>query len=160
MSTDGGYNPQHGAPRQKSRVVPFIVGGLLGGFIGMVLGMVVGFGAGGAADSATGVKVATPAPVASGVGESPKQKKSPKPKPEVVGMGEGTYLVGEDIPAGRYRMAKPLQDDMCFWGAYVADTNQEDIINNDIVTGGRATVTLKKGQEFDSNGCGDWVKVN
>jgi hypothetical protein len=48
---------------------------------------------------------------------------------------------------------------MCFWGIYKSGTNGAEIIANDVVTGGRPTVTLKTGQDFDSSRCGRWAKV-
>lgn len=73
------------------------------------------------------------------------------------GFGEGDWVVGVDIDAGTYRTAQPV-DRMCYWGIYRAGTNKGTIVANDIVTGGRPSVTLKGGQEFSSSGCGEWVK--
>lgn len=74
-------------------------------------------------------------------------------------FGPGTYLVGTDIEPGTYRTTDAVGG-YCYWGIYAGGTNQEDIIQNDIVTGGRPTVTLSSGQEFDSNRCGTWTKVD
>ena len=70
---------------------------------------------------------------------------------------EGSWTVGEDFPAGTYKLAAPATS-TCYWGIYKSGTNQGTIIENDIVTGGRPTVTLKRGQDFKSD-CGTWVKV-
>ena len=78
------------------------------------------------------------------------------PAPEAA-ISEGVWVVGEDIEPGRYRTIEPVTSD-CYWGIYAAGTNGDDIIANDIVTGGRPTVTLAEGQEFENNGCGDWAK--
>ena len=32
-------------------------------------------------------------------------------------------------------------------------------MDNDIVSGGKPTVTIKKGQDFTTNDCGTWAKV-
>lgn len=70
---------------------------------------------------------------------------------------EGTWTVGTDISPGTYKTAEPITS-MCYWGIYRSGTNQQDIIQNDVLTGGYATVTLKVGQDFDNSGCGRFVK--
>lgn len=71
---------------------------------------------------------------------------------------EGDWVVGTDVAPGTYRTAEAVSG-MCYWGIYRAGTNKGDIVQNDIVTGGRPTVTLKAGQEFSSTGCGTWTKT-
>jgi hypothetical protein len=70
---------------------------------------------------------------------------------------EGNWAVGIDVQPGTYR-TKEAVTDHCYW-AILSDANGRDIIANDIVAGGRPTVTLKGGQFFTSNRCGDWIKV-
>ena len=67
---------------------------------------------------------------------------------------EGVWLVGEDIKAGRYRTVDPVDSGSCYWKIHKGG----DIIDNEIVTGGRPTVTLKDGQEFTTQRCGTWAK--
>lgn len=69
---------------------------------------------------------------------------------------EGVWTVGVDIEAGTYRTKEAPTD--CYWAIYTSGTNQDDIIQNDIVTGGMPTVTLREGQDFETNRCGSWVK--
>jgi hypothetical protein len=68
----------------------------------------------------------------------------------------GTWTVGVDIEPGTYRMADPVTS-ACYWGIYRSGTNGDDIIQNDIVQGGRPQVTLEAGQDF-KNDCGVFVK--
>jgi hypothetical protein len=93
---------------------------------------------------------------------APITKPVPKPAPAPVVANtfveEGDYTVGADIPAGTYKVTQPVSG-MCYWGIYKTGTNKDSIIANDIVTGGRPTVTLKAGQDFSSNGCGTWGKI-
>ena len=70
---------------------------------------------------------------------------------------EGTWTVGEDFPAGTYKL-QTAATSMCFWFIYKSGTNQGTTVESDIVTGGRPTVTLKRGHDFKSD-CGTWVKV-
>lgn len=70
---------------------------------------------------------------------------------------EGTWTVGTDIAAGTYRTTDAVDSD-CYWGIYTSGTNGDDIIANDIPGGGRPTVTLSKGQDFNTTRCGTWQK--
>lgn len=74
---------------------------------------------------------------------------------QVPTIENGTWEVGVDIAAGKYKVRDAVTS-MCSWKITKAGTT--DIVDIEIVTGGKPTVTLKKGQEFDSN-CGTWVKV-
>lgn len=72
--------------------------------------------------------------------------------------------VGEDVPAGTYRAVWDANageafglTGECYWKKS-SDAEGQDIIANDIVTGGRPQVTLKKGQWFTSARCGEWLK--
>jgi hypothetical protein len=70
---------------------------------------------------------------------------------------EGTWTVGVDIAAGTYRTTDSVGS-TCYWGIYTSGTNGDDIITNDIPGGGRPTVTLSKGQDFNTTRCGTWEK--
>jgi hypothetical protein len=72
-------------------------------------------------------------------------------------IGEGDWAVGVDVQPGTYRTTAPVSDD-CYWEIN-SDANGDNIVANDIVTGGRPTVTLENGQYFSTNRCGDWRKV-
>lgn len=96
-----------------------------------------------------------PAPSAAPVASSAAPAAPTKAAPAVI--EEGTWTVGEDFPAGTYKLQTAVTS-TCYWGIYKSGTNQGTIIENDIVTGGRPTVTLKRGQDFESS-CGTWVKV-
>lgn len=70
---------------------------------------------------------------------------------------EGTWTVGRDIEAGTY-VTQGTVSGSCYWEITRSGTNGGDIIENDIVGGGRPTVTLTVGQDFTTNRCGSWVK--
>jgi hypothetical protein len=72
-------------------------------------------------------------------------------------IGEGVWTVGVDVEPGTYRVAEPLAGE-CYWKITASGTNGADIVENDIPTGGRPTVTLRKGQDFTNNGCGTFVR--
>lgn len=69
---------------------------------------------------------------------------------------EGTWTVGVDVQPGSYRTKGTVNGD-CYWEIN-SDANGNDIVANDIVTGGRPAVTLAQGQYFTTNGCGEWLK--
>ena len=75
------------------------------------------------------------------------------PQPEDV-IEEGTWAVGQDVRPGMYKIIEPIAGD-CYW-EITRLGNPGDIIDNDLPTGGRPTVTLRKGQEFTNQGCGVW----
>lgn len=70
---------------------------------------------------------------------------------------EGTWTVGTDIEPGTYRTTSDVTGS-CYWGIYRTGSNGADIVDNDIVTGGRPSVTLSVGQDFKSSRCGSWLK--
>jgi hypothetical protein len=72
-------------------------------------------------------------------------------------IGEGDWAVGVDVQAGTYRTTDAVSAD-CYWEIN-SDANGDNIVANDIVAGGRPTVTLENGQYFSSSRCGDWRKV-
>jgi len=80
-----------------------------------------------------------------------------KPTKPVVKIEADTLVhVGEDVPAGTYRVPVSVDGD-CYW-MKSTDAEGGNIIANDIVQGGRPQVTLKSGQWFTSQRCGEWIK--
>lgn len=70
---------------------------------------------------------------------------------------EGTWTVGTDIEPGIYRTTSDVTGS-CYWGIYRTGSNGADIVDNDIVSGGRPSVTLSAGQDFKTSRCGSWLK--
>lgn len=73
-------------------------------------------------------------------------------------IGEGVWTVGDDIEPGTYKVTTPI-DVTCYWAIMKTGSNGS-LITNDIVEGGRPSVTLKVGQDFKNQDCGPWSKVN
>lgn len=69
---------------------------------------------------------------------------------------DGTWTVAEDVPAGTYKTTGSGAD--CYWSLTKSGSNGDDIINNHI-GGGNLRVTLKKGQDFETDRCGTWTKI-
>lgn len=76
-------------------------------------------------------------------------------------MDEGTYQIGVDAQAGRYKTIVPDDSVGCYWERLKDDKGglNSIIANDNVNPGGRASVTLKKGEFFNSHGCGTWKKV-
>jgi hypothetical protein len=72
-------------------------------------------------------------------------------------VGPGIWTVGVDIEPGIYRTDAPVSG-QCYWGIYRTGSNQSDIIDNAIVSGGFPQVTLSVGQDFENTRCGTFVK--
>lgn len=71
-------------------------------------------------------------------------------------FGDGAWMVGRDIPAGRYTTIEEVGGN-CYWERHNTKAAGIDaIIANGNVTGGHPTVIVRTGEEFRSMGCGDW----
>ena len=69
-------------------------------------------------------------------------------------FNDGTYIVGTDIAAGRYRSSG---GDGCYWGRLKGfGGNLDDLIANDNVTGRAVVTILPSDKGFQSSGCGAW----
>jgi hypothetical protein len=72
---------------------------------------------------------------------------------------DGIWKIGDDFPAGTYRVTESVSGMDCYW-TKSSDPEGEDIISNDVPSGGRPQVSLKNGQWFTTERCGVWEKVS
>jgi hypothetical protein len=72
-------------------------------------------------------------------------------------FGEGTFIVGTDMRPGTYRSS---EGDGCYWARLSGFTGSfSQIIANNFLSGGHATVTIKSGDKgFTSSSCGEWTR--
>lgn len=91
--------------------------------------------------------------------EAAKPTATKPAKPAAATIDDGTWTVGEDVPAGTYKVRVAVEDDLCYWSITKTGSNGGDIINNGLGTKGRPSVVLKKGQDFETARCGVWVKT-
>lgn len=75
--------------------------------------------------------------------------------PAAPSISDGTWTVGEDVPAGTYKVTGA--GSTCYWSITKSGSNGADIIDNHL-GGGNLRVTLKAGQDFETARCGTWVK--
>ncbi|GAA3531453.1 hypothetical protein GCM10022419_008190 [Nonomuraea rosea] len=73
------------------------------------------------------------------------------------GFTDGVYTVGKDIRAGTYRTT-PGRLTKCYWER---STGAGRIIDNQWVTNAPngATVSVRRGEGFTSEGCGNWIRA-
>lgn len=93
------------------------------------------------------------------LGATGKAVATGKPVAAVPTIDDGTWVVGEDVPAGTYKVNVPVEQG-CYWSITKSGSNGGTIIQNDLPVGGRPKVTIKKGQDFSTQRCGTWTKVS
>lgn len=136
-------------PRKKSKA-PLIIGLIVAGVLALC-----GIGA----CVAVTMAASTPTPVDSFAPTLPASPTTPAGKSGQVNVQDGTWTVGVDIPPGTYKVAQPIGDGLAYWSITTTGSNGQDIVANGAPEGGRPQVTLKKGQDFETRGCGTWVKI-
>lgn len=74
------------------------------------------------------------------------------------GIGEGTFIVGDDITPGRYK-AEAKTGVLCYWARLKDDSGEFDSIIANNATRGKASVTIKESDgAFETSGCTPWVR--
>lgn len=153
------YAPQQQPPpppKQKHRWVLWLVCAVL--FTGIIVSCAAMFGSDQAkrgepkAPAATSAKAAAP---------KASQTKPGVPKLLQTKVGDGTFIVGKDIPAGQYKTAGASEGliAFCTWSTARNDSFDRVIdfgTANDVTQPG--LVTLKKGYYFKTDGCQPWVR--
>lgn len=158
--------PQHAPAPKPRRRWPWVIGS---SFLAFVLGLGVG-AAGGSSTATTAASTPEPAPTVTvtaepvdggePAGAEPKHKRKPKPAGPAP-VGEGVWLVGEDIKPGTYRTTGPSDPAFpnCYW-ARLSGTSGEF---SDVITNGNppgpAIVTIDASDvAFETNGCKGWER--
>ena len=152
------------APTRRRRW-PWLTGGLA---VGLLLGVAIGQGMGGDPATATApstapspATVAAPAPESVTI-EAPAPAAPAQPAGPETTVSDGTYEVGVDMAAGRYKTDGPSAGSitgMCYWQRSSNDSGEFDaIIANEIVQG-PGSVTVKSGEFATLSGDCTWTKV-
>ncbi|HET9256615.1 MAG TPA: hypothetical protein VFO16_15645 [Pseudonocardiaceae bacterium] len=93
---------------------------------------------------------------------TPEPTESPKPAGPATSFGDGVFIVGTDIVAGKYKSAgpKPGGDGKCVWFRRKDTTGDRGTIIARNISRGPQTVTISRTDgAFESFGCQDWRKV-
>lgn len=114
-------------------------------------------------DKTVAVSANSPVAVTETVTAPPAAAAQPAAKTQIVKVtetvppkglfGDGSWLVGRDVKAGRYTTVEEVSG-TCYWARHKVGT--DTIIANDLVSGGHPTVLLKTGEEFRTRDCGEW----
>jgi len=83
-----------------------------------------------------------------------------KPAGPATSFGDGTYEVGVDVVAGRYKTQGPTDDlfKNCYWQRTKDDSGQFRSIIANGNTQGPGSVTIKAGEFFQTSGGCNWAK--
>ena len=83
-----------------------------------------------------------------------------KPAGPATSVGDGTYEVGVDVVAGRYKTQGPTDDlfKNCYWQRTKDDSGQFRSIIANGNTQGPGSVTIKAGEFFQTSGGCVWTK--
>jgi hypothetical protein len=148
-------------------IITAVVAFSLGGITAVVALSLIGIFVGSGNDIAT-----TPAPTATvtatetaeaesaTASKAPAAKKTTEPEPGST-MNEGTYEIGVDAKPGRYKTRVPQDSAGCYWEKMKDDSGGFNslIANGEVNPGGRVSITLKRGEFFNSEDCGTWTRV-
>jgi hypothetical protein len=103
----------------------------------------------------SGEVAAASAPDETTTTEAPEEATTTAPEPEVPTYGDGTLVVGTDIPPGIYR--GNLDGNTCYWVRLSAfDGGANGIIANEITKGPTIVEITASDKGFKSQRCGSW----
>ncbi|MFC9229449.1 hypothetical protein ACFTZI_10860 [Streptomyces decoyicus] len=159
--------PQAAGPPKKNHDALKITVGVVCAGIVFGLGAAVGSGNDGgkktAAKPGPTVTVTVTAKTAKARAEKPKSDAKPVAAPAApdAAVGQGSYLVGEDIAAGTYKTGGPAASDvpLCYWARAKDSSGEMGSIIANGTPQGPARVTVNKGETFETNGCKEWTRV-
>ncbi|MET7797894.1 hypothetical protein [Streptomyces decoyicus] len=162
--------PQVAEPPKKNHAALKIAVGVVCAGIVFGLGAAVGSGNDGGkkteAKPGPTVTVTVTAKTAKARAEKSKSGAKPVERAEAPAapdatVGQGSYLVGEDIAAGTYKTGGPAASDvpLCYWARAKDSSGEMDSIIANGTPQGPARVTVNKGETFETNGCKEWTKV-
>lgn len=87
-----------------------------------------------------------------------RRKSQSDPRPNQKSIGQGTFIVGDDIQPGRYK-AKADSDGLCYWARLKDDSGEYDSIIANNATEGSASATISPSDgAFETSGCTPWIK--
>jgi hypothetical protein len=154
-----GYVPVQQQPKKPKRLgwapLALVIGLAVGGIFGSI-----GDGTATTAEPTATVTVTETAEAETGPTKTVKPK--PKPEPQIDStMDEGTYEIGVDAKPGRYKTRVPENSPGCYWERLKDDRGgfNSIIANDNVNPGGRVSITVRRGEFFNSSDCGTWKRV-
>jgi hypothetical protein len=139
-------------------IVTAVVALSLGGIVGGVVG---GSGNGTATTAepnptVTVSQTVTETAEAKPASKAPSPKKTTEPEPKST-ISDGVHEVGVDVKAGQYEINVP-EGALCYWERRIGDAIS-DSTSRYKEGPARLSVTLKKGEVFETEDCGTWTRV-
>jgi hypothetical protein len=89
--------------------------------------------------------------------DAPTEAPTPAPTAAAGGIDDGTWVVGEDIQPGTYRLREAVS--FCYWArlkGFGGDLG--DIVANETVIGWGVVTIAKSDKGFQTAGCGTWTR--
>ena len=160
-----GLQPQQGPvpvqqqPKKRFGWPTVIVTAVVALSLGGIVGGIVGGSGDGTATTAEPNATATVTETADAkpASKAPSPKKTTKPEPKST-ISDGTHEVGVDVKAGQYKTNVPGWA-LCSWDRS-RDDGPDSTITSVLQQGpSRQSVTLKKGEFFETEDCGTWRRV-
>jgi hypothetical protein len=106
-----------------------------------------------AASASPAPTITTTTPAAAPTTTAPTTTRPAATTPPPIRVGEGIYRVGEDIPAGRYKVVERAGAD-CYW----ARSKGENLIDNSLA-GGFPSFTARTGEDVEIGfGCPEFQR--
>jgi len=132
------------------------------GFWWAVIAVVLAFSLGTLTGLAGKTQPGTVTTVVSAPTQATPDKTQPAEKaPKALTFGDGTWTIGDQMPAGTYRTVVPHDSTTCVWERLSGlDGSLADIITSGLQNAdAHVTVTISKTDKgFMSLGCGNWIK--
>jgi hypothetical protein len=139
------------SPRKTRTVLAAIAGLAAGVAVGCIGGIAIG-----SSDNTPAASQAVGQPQSTDQPGATEAAAPPAPAGPATTIGDGVWVVGVDIAPGTWRPTA-VADSNCYWSITKSGSNGRDIVSNNI-GGGRPTVVVKEGQDFEVNRCGTWAK--
>jgi hypothetical protein len=131
-------------------VVALSLGGIVGGIVG-------GSGDGTATTAEPNATVTvTETADDESASKAPSPKKTTEPEPKST-ISNGIHEVGVDVKAGQYKTTVP-EGALCYWERIRGD-DISDSTSRYKEGPARQSVTIKKGDSFETEDCGTWKRV-
>jgi hypothetical protein len=170
MPPDGSQPQQGPVPVQQQPKKPkrfgwptVIVTAVVALSLGGIVGGIVGGSGNGTATTAepnptvTVSQTVTETAEAKPASKAPSPKKTTEPEPKST-ISDGMHEVGVDVKAGQYKTSVP-EGALCYWERIRGD-DISDSTSSYKEGPARQSVTLKKGESFETEDCGKWKRAD
>jgi hypothetical protein len=160
-----GVQPQQGPvpvqqqPKKRFGWPTVIVTAVVALSLGGIVGGIVGGSGDGTATTAEPNATVTVTETADdeSASKAPSPKKTTEPEPKST-ISNGVHEVGVDVKAGQYKTNVP-EGALCYWERRIGDAIS-DSTSRYKEGPARQSVTLKKGETFETEDCGTWKRAD